>query len=82
MFDLEDYLRLYNWAFSTAVTAGALPATSEPILRRLDAVHPKFDHALPAHALTEHREEFFATVRPKTLDHFEKLFKLLNGTIS
>lgn len=42
----------------------------------------EFDHALPAHALTEHRTEFFADVQENTLTHFRELFGLLNGTLS
>jgi energy-coupling factor transporter ATP-binding protein EcfA2 len=82
LFEPEDYLRLYNWALGRSLTLVMLPATSEPILRRLEPVVGSFDHALPAHALTEHRDEFFAGVQPKTLERFEKLFKLLNATIA
>jgi hypothetical protein len=81
LFEVEDYLRLYNWAFGTTLAPAALPATSEPVLRRLEAVVGKFDHALPAHALTEHRDEYFGTIKPKTVDRFGKLFKLLNATV-
>jgi energy-coupling factor transporter ATP-binding protein EcfA2 len=83
LFEVSDYLRLYNWAFDTSLTTGDLPSTKEPILRRLE-VHTgkKFDHALPAHALTEHREDFFASVQPRTTERFEKLFGLLNSTVS
>jgi energy-coupling factor transporter ATP-binding protein EcfA2 len=82
LFEVEDYLWLYNKAFGTAVATADLPATSEPISRRLEEVRGKFDHALPAHALTDHRDEFFANVRPETLNRFEKLFELLNGTVT
>ncbi len=41
----------------------------------------KFDHAIPAHLLTEGRDEFFANVDPSTLDRFENLFQLLNATV-
>jgi hypothetical protein len=40
-----------------------------------------YDHVLPAHALTEHRDEFFSAVSATTLDRFEDLFKRLNATI-
>ena len=81
LFEVDDYLRLYNRAFGAALDQSALPATNEPILRRMEAVVGKFDHALPAHALTERRDEFFASVQPKTVERFEKLFKLLNATV-
>jgi energy-coupling factor transporter ATP-binding protein EcfA2 len=81
LFDPEDYLRLYNWAFDKKRVVGELPANQEPILRRIASVDAVFDHAIPAYRLTKHRDEFFATVKPVTLDHFEALFKLLNETV-
>jgi predicted ATPase len=83
MFSAAHYLRLYNWAFNTVLQVADLPATSEPILRKLLIVRggPDFDHALPAHALTEHREDFFATLDPSTVTNFEALFTLLNATV-
>ncbi|HZS16197.1 MAG TPA: AAA family ATPase [Candidatus Dormibacteraeota bacterium] len=82
LFDVVDYLRLYNWAFSEHLSESQLPQTSEPILRRLEGVVPTFDHALPAHALTEHRDEFFASVSPKTVRRFEALFQALNAALA
>ena len=35
-----------------------------------------------AYALTQHRDQFFASVEGATLDRFEALITLLNGTIS
>jgi len=81
LFEPEDYLKVYNWAFDTNLKLSDLPATSEPILRRIEVARGKFDHALPAHALTEHRVEFFASVKPRTVERFEKLLALLNATI-
>lgn len=83
MFAVSDYLRLYNWAFDTAITASDLSNTAEPILKKLiDQRGGKdFDHALPAHALTRHRDEFFASLQPATLANFESLFAILNATI-
>lgn len=82
MFDVHDYLSLYNWAFGKAVSVEDLGATDEPILKRLEDVEGKFDHALPAHALTEHREEFSAAMRPTTVQRFRALFALLNATLT
>jgi hypothetical protein len=82
LFEPDDYLKLYRWAFQTALTGGDLAATGQPLLRRLDAVVGAFDHALPAHALTEHRREFFETVSATTLDRFVALFTALNATLA
>jgi energy-coupling factor transporter ATP-binding protein EcfA2 len=81
LFEPEDYLKLYNWAFSADVKVTDLPATSETILRRLSTVVGEFDHALPAHALTSHRQEFFDGMSAKSASRFEKLFDLLNATV-
>ncbi len=82
LFDVEDYLRLYNWAFTSDVKSTDLTDTTEPILRRLETLTgAKFDHALPAHALTAHRVEFFGNIKPKTVERFGELFKLLNSTL-
>lgn len=82
LFTVSDYLRLYNWAFDTNVGPGDLNDTTEPILKRLiDYRGGDFDHALPAHSLTERREEFFASVEAKTVENFEALIALLNATV-
>lgn len=83
MFAIEDYLRLYNWAFDTAITANDLPNTAEPILKKLSDQRDgkDFDHALPAHALTRRRDEFFASLQSVTITNFENLFAILNATI-
>lgn len=81
LFSLGDYLRLYNWAFGTSHALSDLPATTEPILRRLLHVVGEFDHALPAHALTENRDAFFESVEAVTLERFAALFTRLNATL-
>lgn len=83
LFAVEDYLRLYNWAFDARVTSSDLAPTSEPILKRLAAhLGRDFDHALPAHVLTRRRDEFFAAAKDSTSVNFGELFKLLNATVS
>ena len=44
MFDPEDYLTLYNWAFGKAVSGAELADTNEPILKRLEDIEGAFDH--------------------------------------
>jgi energy-coupling factor transporter ATP-binding protein EcfA2 len=80
LFDPSDYLRLFNWAFDDEVKTSDLPSTSEPIVKKLTDLKGRFDHALPAHELTMRREEFFASVKPKTLSQFKDLFARLNAT--
>ncbi len=82
LFAPADYLRIYNWTHDTSWSEADLPQTTEPILRKLAVLNgDDFDHALPAHELTQRRTEFFDEASPETLDRFEALFKLLNGTL-
>ncbi len=81
LFHVDDYLKLYNIALASNVVAADPPPTNEPILKRLESIRGKFDHALPAHALTEQRVEFFRTISSDTEERFRKLFVRLNATL-
>jgi energy-coupling factor transporter ATP-binding protein EcfA2 len=81
LFAVGDYLRLYNWAFDAAVTEDQLPEGTGRILTRLESVVGAFDHALPAHALTRHRVEFFQGIDAVSVSCFTRLFELLNATV-
>jgi energy-coupling factor transporter ATP-binding protein EcfA2 len=82
LFAASDYLRLYNWTFNANVNSANLASTNEPILKKLiDFRGSDFDHALPAHQLTNRREEFFGSVDEATEKNFAELFRLLNATV-
>jgi hypothetical protein len=83
LFAAGDYLRLYNWAFTTNVSPADLAQTSEPILKKLIDFRSgrDFDHALPAHQLTNRREEFFSSIEESTEKNFANVFRLLNTTV-
>jgi hypothetical protein len=82
LFTTKDYLWLYSRAVGRFAETD-LPATPEPILRRLEAARARngqeatFDHAWPAHELTASRSDFFNQVDPISLDRFEAVFRLL-----
>lgn len=78
LFAISDYLQLYNWAFKKALTEADLDGTTGRILGRIGSVEEKFNHALPAHALTDHQDSFFENLSPASVSNFEKLFALLN----
>lgn len=83
LFAVADYLQLYNWAFKASVTEADLPDTAVPIVKKLqDLAGGEFDHALPAHALTDHQDEFFASIDPVTVERFGEVFNRLNETIA
>jgi energy-coupling factor transporter ATP-binding protein EcfA2 len=82
LFHEADYIRLYNWAFGTNHRASSLGRSDERVIARLEALDGSFDHALPAYALTEHLDEFFKDVKDVSLERFEELIKLLNGTLA
>lgn len=82
LFSVEDYLKLYNLAFSRSVKEADLPATPVPIIKKLSDLHGEFDHALPAHALTDNQADFFASISKETVERFEKAFVKLNEAVS
>lgn len=47
LFDMDDYLRLHNWAFGDRLRASDLAATEEPIINKITTLRGEFDHALP-----------------------------------
>jgi energy-coupling factor transporter ATP-binding protein EcfA2 len=81
LFTAKDYLRLYNWAFGSSLTSDDLPDKRERLLRRVESVVDSYDHALPAHALNEHAQEFFVDAEEATIGNFRSLIGLLNNTI-
>ncbi len=82
LFTTSDYLRLYNWAFKKTLSETDLPAGPGRIIGRINAFEgAKYDHALPAHALTDNQEEFFSSLDPVTVANFEKLFAKLNASV-
>lgn len=81
LFDVADYLKLYNWAFDSNLKAADLLETDEPIVKKITSIRGAFDHALPAHALTTHREEFFSGIKPKSVKQFTALIEKLNATV-
>lgn len=81
LFDPDDYLRLYNKAFGTKVSASDLTGT-DPIVRRLARLAgvDRYDHGKPADVLLRDKPTLLASFSEKTLSNFEKLFECINGT--
>ena len=82
LFSAVDYLKLYNWAFDKSVTAADLAQGDQPIIKKLnDLAGSKFDHALPAHALTNNRADFFDAVSEETIKNFKAMIFRLNQIV-
>ena len=81
LFAVSDYLKLYNWAYNRNVKEYDLPDTPLPVVKKLADLHGRFDHALPAHALTDNQHEFFTSVSDETVSRFEAAFERLNWAV-
>jgi len=78
LFTVDDYLKLYNWAFNKSRAAAALASTDQPINRSTDQgsrgrVRPRLASSCP----DMHRDDFFMHVDPTAVSNFEKLFAKL-----
>lgn len=82
LFEPNDYLRLYNRAFTDNLTVGDLQG-NDPIVSKIARYKgaPRFDHGRPADTLLRERDQILPTVSQTTLENFEKLFARLNTTI-
>lgn len=82
LFDINEYLEIYNRAFNSSIAESDLIG-SDPIVSKI-ARHIKqdrFDHGRPADALLRRRDTFLPSLSSKTLDRFENLFKRINSTL-
>jgi predicted ATP-dependent endonuclease of OLD family len=82
LFEEEEYLLLYNKAFSKSLTPAKLKG-NDPIVSRI-ARHEgvdRFDHGRPADVLLRERELSLSKLSEQTLNRFEKLFERINATL-
>ncbi|MDQ6945889.1 MAG: hypothetical protein M3256_06345 [Actinomycetota bacterium] len=81
LFEVDEYLQLYNAAFGRKFAQGDLTG-SDRILSRIARKQGTFDHGLPADYLLRNRDKILPTLSAKTLDRFEKLFETVNRTLT
>lgn len=82
LFEVDEYLGLYNKAFGKAIKGTDLQG-NDPIVSRI-ARHEgvsRYDHGRPADVLLREREAILATLSEGTLKRFEDLFKRINTTL-
>jgi predicted ATPase len=83
LFAPEEYLRLFNEAFSKSFKVSDLVG-KDPIVNRLARLIKvdRYDHGLPATALLKNYPSILPTLAPETLTRFESLFQRINATLS
>jgi hypothetical protein len=83
LFEDEEYLDLYNKAFSRTVKAKDLKG-NDPIVERIARLEgvKRFDHGRPADVLLRERGAVLGKLGEETLKRFEKLFDHINKTMS
>jgi hypothetical protein len=82
VFDIEDYLALYNGAFGTSLTVKKLPEGARIIDRIERATGAPFkEHGKPADFMLRSRDTVLPALSTTTLDQFEKLFAAINATL-
>lgn len=83
LFDVNDYLMLYNAAFKKKVKRPDLPPGTDSIVNRLARLEgvERFHHGKPADVFLRRRDEFVPKLSAATMNNFEKLFKRANGTV-
>lgn len=81
LFDVDDYLTLYNGAFDGQLAAADLPPGDRIVDRIGRATGTPFtDHGLPADWFLRNRSEVLPDLKEDTLARFEALFTLINET--
>jgi hypothetical protein len=80
LFEVDDYLALYNQAFGKTLRVADLPP-GERILDRIKEKEGDFDTGRPADALLRLRDKLLPPLRPTTRARFEELFRRINKTL-
>ena len=82
MFEIDEYLDLFNQAFSKSYSVSDLTG-SDPIVRRLARAEgvDRFDHGRPAEVLLRQREGALTKLSDTTKQRFVRLFERINATL-
>jgi predicted ATP-dependent endonuclease of OLD family len=82
LFDVDDYIKLYNSALGLKVKKSELTG-SDPIVARLarQKGEKRFDHNKPADYLLRNKDKQLALLSEQTLSNFERLFSRINETL-
>src|SRR5258706_5106112 len=80
LFQVDDYLALYNQAYGKAVRSADLPP-GERIVQRIREKEGDFDTGRPAGALLRLRGRRLPPLQPANRARFEELFRRINKTL-
>jgi predicted ATPase len=80
LFDVADYLLIFNGAFGKKLAEAALPL-GDRIVKRIAEKSGEFDHGGPADYFLRHRDEILPKLSEATLSRFEKLIERINQTV-
>lgn len=78
LFEVDEYLELFNKAFGTSIASEDL-GHGDRIVKRLTDVHGVYDHYKPAEVMLR-QPEIGERLSATTLARFEKLFERINRT--
>ena len=83
LFTKDDYVALYNAAFTKKIKAADLTGT-DPIVQQIARAEgvARYDHNAPAEVLLRERAKRVAALSAETLGAFEALFRRINGTLT
>jgi hypothetical protein len=82
LFDLNDYLLVFNAAFKAAVSSADLLGTDTVLARLARQQHvARINQERPAEILLRRRDELLPRLSKQTLRRFEALFRRLNETL-
>jgi predicted ATP-dependent endonuclease of OLD family len=81
VFELDDYLALYNGAMSSAVAASDLGAGTDGVIARINRTVGEFNHNDPSNWLLANRNSATASLSAVTLNQFEALIIAINLTL-
>jgi hypothetical protein len=82
LFYADDYVVIYNAAFGSELSLDELPGDGEPIADRIRRVEGDFNRNDPSNWFLSNRKTASFVLRPTSLDRFERLFQVINATLS
>lgn len=81
VFEIDDYLAIFNVAMKGSIAAADLPPGDRIVKRIAEKIGSDFEHGDPADYFLRNRDDLLAQLSSATLDRFEKLIERMNQTL-